>query len=188
MTDNIREKLVIVINGTAESGKDTLCNLASKHFRCQNHSSIDPIKVIAKAGGWDGTKDAKSRKMLSDLKAVMIAYNDLPTTYLLRKYYEFERSDDDILFVHIREPTEIDKFLAAVKPSDGVLLKDLEILVRRSAAPKSLGNAADDGVAGYPYDAMFVNDSPLDVAEEKFVHMVETAIRFYGLRIEPIAS
>ena len=102
MTDNIREKLVIVINGTAESGKDTLCNLASKHFRCQNHSSIDPIKVIAKAGGWDGTKDAKSRKMLSDLKAVMIAYNDLPTTYLLRKYYEFERSDDDILLVHIR--------------------------------------------------------------------------------------
>lgn len=185
---NIREKLVIIINGSAESGKDTLCTLAGKHYRCQNHSSIDPIKEMAKVGGWIGVKDTKSRRLLSDLKNLMIAYNDWPTKYLIRKYYEFERSDDDILFLHIREPDEIRKFMDAIKPSDDVLLRDFAMLVRRSAAPKMLGNAADDGVAGYPYDAIFVNDTDLDVAEEKFVHMVETAIRFYGLKIAPIVS
>jgi cytidylate kinase len=30
----MREKLIIIINGTAESGKDTLCNLAAKHYCC----------------------------------------------------------------------------------------------------------------------------------------------------------
>jgi len=186
--NGIREKLVIIINGSAESGKDTLCTLAAKHYRCQNHSSIDPIKEMARVGGWFGVKDTRSRRLLSDLKNLMIAYNDCPTKYLIRKYYEFERSDDDILFVHIREPDEIRKFMDAIKPSEDVLLRDFAILVRRSAAPKMLGNAADDGVADYPYDAFFVNDTDMDVAEEKFVHMVETAIRFYGLRIEPIAS
>lgn len=182
--DGVKEKLVIVINGSAESGKDTLCNLAAKHYRCQNHSSIDPIKEMARVGGWIGLKDTKSRRMLSDLKNLFIAYNDWPTKYLIRKYYEFERSDDDILFVHIREPDEIRKFIDAIKPSDDVLLRDFAMLVRRSSAPKMLGNAADDGVSGYPYDAVFVNDTDLDLAEEKFVHMVETAIRFYGLQIE----
>jgi hypothetical protein len=186
MTDNPREKLVIVINGSAECGKDTLCNLAAKHYRCQNHSSIDPIKETAKMGGWIGLKDTKSRKMLSDLKALFIEYNDLPTKYLIRKYYEFERSDDDILFLHIREPDEIRKFYDAIKPSDDILLRDIALLVRRSAAPKMLGNKSDDGVEHYPYDAVFVNDDNIERAEEKFVHMIDTTIRFYGLQIEKI--
>lgn len=182
------EKLVIVINGSAESGKDTLCNLAAKHYRCQNHSSIDPIKEMAKVGGWLGIKDSKSRKMLSDLKSLMISYNNLPTKYLIRKYYEFERSNDDILFVHIREPEEIKKFLDAIRPSDDVVMRNLTILVRRSAAPKIVGNDSDDGVGEYDYDLTFTNDTDIEMAEDKFVHVLETAIRFLGLHIAPIIS
>ena len=185
MNNGIREKLVIIINGSAECGKDTLCTLAAKHYRCQNHSSIDPIKEMAKMGGWIGLKDAKARKMLSDLKRVFVEYNDLPTKYLIKKYYEFERSDDDILFLHIREPDEIRKFWSAITPSSDVLLRDLALLVRRSAAPKMLGNDSDDGVERYPYDSVFVNDDNLERAEEMFVHMIDTAIRFYGLQIVP---
>lgn len=184
MNNDIREKLVIVINGSAESGKDTLCTLAAKHYRCQNHSSIDPIKEMARLGGWIGLKDEKSRKMLSDLKRLFIEYNDWPTKYLIKKYYEFERSDDDILFLHIREPSEIWKFWKAITPSEDVELRDLEILVRRTNAPSMVGNDSDDGVTGFPYDAVFVNDDDLDVAEEKFVHLIETAIAFFGLQIQ----
>lgn len=181
----MREKLIIIINGTAESGKDTLCNLAAKHYRCQNVSSIEPIKEMAMKGGWFGLKDTKSRKLLSDLKNLMIAYNDLPTKYLIRKYYEFEQSGDDILFVHIREADEMSKFLSAIRPSEDVVLKDLVLLVRRGGEQKKIGNDADDGVGNCPYDAVFVNDTGLELAEERFVHMIETAIRFYGLQIEP---
>ena len=182
--DGIKEKLVVVINGSGESGKDTLCDLAAKHYRCQNHSSVDPIKEMARLGGWMGQKDAKSRRMLSDLKNLFIDYNDWPTKYLIRKYYEFERSDDDILFVHIREPKEIDKFLMAIKPSEDVEMRNLAFLIRRSAAPTMFGNASDDGVSEYAYDAVFVNDVDLNSAEEKFVHLLETGMRFFGLQIE----
>lgn len=184
--DGIKEKLVVIINGSGGCGKDTLCNLAAKHYRCQNHSSIDPIKEMAKLGGWIGLKDEKSRKMLSDLKRLSIEYNDWPTKYLIRKYYEFERSDDDILFLHIREPDEIHKFLDALKHSEDIELRDVEILVRRRDAPKMLGNDSDDGVEGFPYDYEFVNDEDLASAEEKFVHILQDIIAFYGLQIKPI--
>ena len=182
--DGIKEKLVVVINGSGESGKDTLCNLVAKHYRCQNHSSIDPIKAMARLGGWTGEKDSNSRRMLSELKNLFINYNDWPTKYLVEKYRSFEQSDDDVLFLHIREPDEIRKFMDAIKPSDDVLLRDAAILVRRSAAPSMFGNAADDGVSGYPYDFLFINDEDLESAEVKFVRMIRDIIAFYGLQIE----
>ena len=61
-------KVVIVINGAGGVGKDTLCELASLHFKVFNVSSITPIKEIASMCGWSGAKDDKSRKFLSDLK------------------------------------------------------------------------------------------------------------------------
>lgn len=49
-------KVAIVINGAGGVGKDTLCELAAKHFKVMNISSITPIKEIAALCGWDGTK------------------------------------------------------------------------------------------------------------------------------------
>jgi adenylate kinase family enzyme len=63
-------KLAFVINGSGGAGKDTLCELAAKHFKTVNVSSIDPIKKIARENGWNGEKDLKSRKFLADLKQV----------------------------------------------------------------------------------------------------------------------
>ena len=47
------KKAVIVINGAGGVGKDTLCDLAAKHFNVYNVSSITPIKEIASLCGWD---------------------------------------------------------------------------------------------------------------------------------------
>ena len=57
-------KVAVVINGAGGVGKDTLCNLAAKHFRVLNVSSITPIKEIAAECGWRGEKDDKARKSL----------------------------------------------------------------------------------------------------------------------------
>lgn len=37
-------KIVIIINGVGSVGKDTLCKLASKHFKVRNISSIVTYK------------------------------------------------------------------------------------------------------------------------------------------------
>ena len=104
------KKITIIINGKGGAGKDTMCEMAAKHFRTMNVSSIDPIKKIASQNGWNGEKDDKSRKFLADLKKIFTDYNDLPTEYIFGKYKEFLVSDCEILFVHIREPEEIEKF------------------------------------------------------------------------------
>ena len=95
------KKVAIVINGAGGVGKDTLCELAAKHFKVKNISSITPIKEVAALCGWDGTKDNKARKFLSDLKNLCVEYNNYPTLWAKRRYDEFLEGDEEIMFVHI---------------------------------------------------------------------------------------
>ena len=61
-------KAVIIINGAGGVGKDTLCDAAATSYKTRNISTITPIKEIAAQCGWNGAKDNKSRKFLSDMK------------------------------------------------------------------------------------------------------------------------
>lgn len=159
------KKTVIVINGAGGVGKDTLCEFAEKHFKVMNVSSITPIKEIAAMCGWSGEKTDKARKFLSDLKALSIEYNDYPTLWATKKYREFISSDNEIMFLHVREPEEIAKF---VKATDG-MAKTLLIRGGERMRKSNYGNVSDDGVENYSYDYYFVNDKTLDVAETEFI-------------------
>ena len=161
------EKIVIIINGRGGVGKDTLCDLAAKYFKVEKISEITPIKEIAQNYGWNGEKDSRSRKFLSDLKRVFIEYNDLPTQYLYEQYERFLKSDRQILFVHIREKEEIEKFKSMVKS------RCLTLLVEGQTDIKKWGNASDDEVKNYNYDLCYKNDKPLDEAEKDFVDFLK---------------
>ena len=165
-------KVAIVINGPGGVGKDTLCDLAAKHFRVMNISSISPIKEIAAMCGWDGSKDDKARRFLSDLKRLCVEYNDYPTVWATEKYNEFLASEYDILFVHIREGSEISKFVTATD------FKAKTLLVRGGERMKkeTYGNASDDEVENYSYDYYFVNDKTLGEAEGDFVTLLSQII------------
>lgn len=165
------EKIVIIINGVGGAGKDTLCDLASKHYKVKNISAITPIKEIAHKCGWNGEKDAKSRKFLSDLKRVFIEYNDLPTKYLLSQYKKFKKSKYDILFVHIREKEEIEKFKKLVDIKCKTMLID-----RENAAIEKWGNASDDEVKNYTYDLYFKNNKNINEIEQEFVSLLHTLL------------
>ncbi len=158
-------KTVIVINGAGGVGKDTLCDFARGKFKVKNISSITPIKEIAAQCGWDGKKDNKSRKFLSDLKKLCVEYNDYPTVWALGQYKDFLLTDEEIMFVHIREKEEIAKFVEA---TEGVA-KTLLIRGGKRMSSEKYGNISDDGVEDYSYDYYFTNDKSLDVAEDEFI-------------------
>lgn len=166
------KKVVIVINGQGGVGKDTLCELAAKHFKVKNISSITPIKELAARCGWGGEKDDKARKFLSDLKRVLVEYNDYPTVWAKSEYEKFLSSDEQIMFVHIREAEEIKKFVGAT----GGVAKTLLVRGGERMTKSSYGNASDDLVEQYAYDLYYVNEKTLDVAEEEFANLLETLI------------
>ena len=167
------KKIAIVINGAGGVGKDTLCELAANHFKVKNISSITPIKEVAALCGWDGTKDNKSRKFLSDLKNLCVEYNNYPTLWAKGQYEDFITSDEQIMFVHIREAAEIKKFVDA---TDG---KAKTLLVRggKRMSNEKYGNVSDDEVENYSYDYYFLNENTLDVAEREFVELLNDILK-----------
>lgn len=156
------KKIAIIINGAGGVGKDTLCNFAAKSFKTVNVSAITPIKNIAREHGWNGEKDAKSRKFLSDLKCAFVEYNNLPTSYLYEQYKAFMTGDAEVFFAHIREGSEIDKLKHLIGNNC------ITLLVERHTGNTKWGNASDDEVKNYKYDYVFDNNKSLHEAEQEF--------------------
>lgn len=154
------EKRIVVINGPAQVGKDTFINLCEEILNqylmtVYSYSSVDEIKQKAKELGWNGVKDDKGRKLLSDLKLASIDYNDGPTQYLERC---IEQSGWNLIFLHIREPEEIAK-MKALHPEALVVHMD------RNNAERFV-NHADSNTYNYPYDIYVNNDGDLEYLRE----------------------
>ena len=160
----MEKKTVIVINGRSRVGKDTLCEIAGHTFKVRNVSSITPVKEIALLYGWDGVKDERGRKLLIALKKAFTEYNDMPMQYLRDQYNDFKRSDEEIMFVHIREPQEIERFRKII-PCTTLLIK------RESAEVFALGN--DNDTSNYMYDVVFENNKPLEESGADFIKLIE---------------
>ena len=159
------KKLTLVINGRGGVGKDTLCDVAATRYRVRNVSSITPIKELAAACGWTGEKTDRARRFLSELKRITAEYNEYPTRWVTGQYRAFLESDEEILFVHIREGEEIRKFVGAT----GGAARTLLIRADARLGAHTYGNASDDLVEQYPYDYYFSNDDPPAVAAESFL-------------------
>lgn len=165
------KKYVVVINGKGGVGKDTLIEMVSKHFRVRNVSSVDGIKDIARTLGWDGQKDDRSRKFLADLKQLATDYNDYPLRYTCMELTEFLRNENqELMFVHIREGKEIQKFVDKVKKYKSYMDVQVDtLLVRRSTEKITYGNKSDDNVDTYEYDYIYENELPLEKIEYDFL-------------------
>lgn len=167
-------KQIVIINGTGGSGKDTFVEFCKKYAGVINFSSIDKVKEIARLIGWDGKKTEKDRKFLSDLKKLTTEYNDMAFKSTLDAVAEFEKSNDEIMFIHIREPEEIKRAAEC--------LNAFTLLVKRDGLENITTNYSDASVDNYNYDYAIVNTSlnELDQKAQQFVTTLKnTKSKFY---------
>lgn len=161
------KKQVFIINGSGGVGKDTFVTMVSEsaNYNVMNFSSIDKIKEIAKIIGWNGKKTEKDRKFLSDLKLLCSDYNNLPFNSMNKRVKDFINSENTMLFLHIREPEEIEKAKAAFGAKT--------ILVKRDSIKQITSNMADSNVFNYEYDIIIDNDSDLKNFRKKAKKFVD---------------
>lgn len=159
-------KRIFIINGKARAGKDTFINMCSYYTGVINYSSVQPVKDIAASIGWDGRKTDKDRKFLADLKKLLTEYNDLPFEKTKEKIKEFADPDNKstILFVHIREASEIRKVLS-LSGIDDIPVNTLYIDNPRVQLNTS--NSSDANVEDWQYDVTITNDGSLDDLDNK---------------------
>jgi hypothetical protein len=140
-------KKCIVINGVSGSGKDTFIEIFAQLYDgyTANISSVDLVKdIMYDYMDWDGIKTKESRNCMVQLKQILIDYGDIPFKYCLNKYNKIYSG---IVFMHIREPEEIDKIKKAIPDAITILIDSNE----SSTIPN------DDGVYNYEYDYIVHN-------------------------------
>ena len=153
---------VIVINGYPGAGKDTFvefCQDVLGTFRCRNLSTIDCIKKVSKIFGWNGEKTPEARRFLAKLKDISTEYNDYSYRYIKKQLSEIEseewKGEQIIVFVHCREPKDIDRFVKDYNATT-VLVKNKRV------EDHNYSNAADANIELYKYDIIILNNGTLD--------------------------
>ena len=157
---------IVIVNGAPGSGKTSFEELCQDKMGdyCQMRSTVDLVKEIALFyTGWNGEKDLKSRKFLSDLKDLLSQFNDVPFRDIVRfkDVWEDEldmynvKEQPHILFVDSREPEEIMRFKRE--------LGAITVLIRRTSAEMAkTSNHADANVLNCEYDYEIDNNGSLD--------------------------
>jgi len=152
-------KPIVIVNGSGGVGKTTFENLISKYKNVFIVSSVDKIKEAARILDWDGSKDEKSRKFLSDLKLLSIDYNDAPFNYIAKYIEYFQNSDKEIMMIDIRDLFEIDR----VKKD----FNAIALLIKNNRISAIKTNVADANVENYKYDYIIENNGTLEQFEIK---------------------
>lgn len=180
---------VVIINGKPQSGKDTFCKYAQGY--CDDDesantliiSSVDPLKEMLTQLGWDGTKTDKIRDMLMDMKQLWVQNQDGPTMFLFNNILEFHKActgEDNIVFVHIREPEEIKKLVNALTGFESMGIDVISLLVIREGGedtpnqPAETCRSDDEAlINSYEYDVTINNDEDLIKLQELAAEFVD---------------
>lgn len=145
---------------------DELNDIMKRFHTVSNFSSVDKVKDIAREIGWNGEKTEKDRKFLSDLKALTNDYCDMPFKSMKNKVNEFlENKENTILFLHIREPDEINRVVEEFRAKT--------ILIVRDSVNHIISKISDKNVFDYNYDFVIKNNGTLDELKNKAKEFVE---------------
>lgn len=157
---------VVIISGGTGVGKNTFISLCEKYVDYSlDISTIDCIKQIARRCGWTDNKTLKNKKFLSDLKKLLIDYDDLPFKKVVHEVNEYHlelfqqiKEDDltletkrSLVFIHCHEPEEIKKLITHFNA--------ISLLIKREGI---LQDALDAALNGYKYQFIISNDGSLE--------------------------
>lgn len=162
---------VVIVNGKPGVGKTTFEKLArdilGENF-CEWTSTVDKVKEIASYIGWNGIKDLKGRKLLSDLKDICTEYNDMPAVDVINHLEMWDEelksfnvgSQPHVFFIDDREPEHIQRLKEK--------LNAITILIRRPGDEDiETSNHADEEVFNYTYDWTIYNDGDIEDFKNK---------------------
>lgn len=144
---------IAIINGSAGVGKDTFVKYVKESYtlgKIINVSTIDDIKNAAMLLGWDGVKDEKGRKFLSELKYFTNQYYPVSINTVRKAVNEHPYAS--CIFVHCREPKEIDKIKEEFDAIT-ILIKNDNVEIPN--------NYSDNHVENYEYDYVIDNNGTL---------------------------
>jgi len=137
--------IVFLLNGYPQSGKDTFADIAMNNIGGHKHSTIDACCEFARAMGWDGIKNTKSRKMLSDLKKFYVEHFDGPFRDLTADIIWAKNSK--LFFTFSREGEEIQRIKDWCE-EEGIPF--YYIFVMRKEGGADYGNESDNNVCDGP--------------------------------------
>lgn len=166
---------VLIINGSAKSGKDLFVKLFKKNYqhKCYNWSTIDRVKEIAKRNfGWDGEKTDEARLLLSEIKRIWNDFNNGAFEYKVQKIdnnhllQADEHKANVLYFTHCREADEITKF----KNRYGNKCHTIFLNRKNIDVPN---NRSDKNVGNYQYDFYIENDEDIETLEIKALTLMD---------------
>lgn len=147
---------VYIVNGFPGVGKTSfekfLCEIVGED-KCVIYSSIDFVKEVAKFCGWDGTKDEKSRRFLSELKRSLTLWNDVPYKMVAQEIEWARNEGKKVMLIDCREPDEIHRFCKE---------QGAQAVVVRRRDEHGAGNYSDMAVLDAVYDFEIWNDGSLE--------------------------
>ena len=173
---------IYILNGKAGSGKTTFFKLIKEKCRnyVYNYSTVDLVKKVAYGCGWNGSKTPENRKFLSDLKDLLIEWDDVPYKDCLKEIkritsladiYDMEH-DDWAIFIDCREPKEIQKFVDRLGAKT--------IFIDRKIEDYNASNHADAEVENFDYDMVINNNGTLEDLAAVAMNFIKTeGIKYY---------
>lgn len=174
----MEKPIVVILNGTNGAGKDSFVNKVDDLLRfdrgvygndrvmVSHLSSINTIKhMLQHAHFWDGIKDERGRKLLSDVKDAVDTYDkNLITDRLISLVFEIiegnrKRELESLIFIDIREPENIERAVNRLKGREDIGI--CTVLIKGSEEPVA-NNSGDQNVEDYTYDytCTLVHDRP----------------------------
>lgn len=153
-------KKVYITNGSGGNGKDSFADFLGKYISVFKYSSIDLVKEMFEVAGISkADKTEKKRKLWSDGKDLLTAYDDIPFKDITSVVTDFmnDKIDTDVLLIDIREPEEIARAVQTFGAET--------ILIRNPKVDKIDTNHADANVENYNYDYIIENNGTLEQLE-----------------------
>lgn len=164
------EKNIFVLNGSPRAGKNTFVDSFPCTCKVTHYSYVDLTKEMLNHAGVDyHFKSDSARILLESINNALEKYDDIPfkdicsvTDDFLNGYFE-----TDYLFIDIRKPENIKRFLDKYKGARSVFIHD--------GKPVSHTTESDSQVANYSYDFYIDNTGTKENLREevqKFLKMI----------------